>query len=262
MVNTVVLTAMPNPSVRTIVAAKPGCLPDRAERRTAGPARGRPADCARLPMDDWRWRVRLRQGLHPLCESARLAELLDGQATRVGIARTGGAKLLVPVIQMLRQFLDDLGFPGRTRRRACSSSPVTARSAKVTLSSEGSGMIDPRDEPHGLDEAFPRIPLAGQDAAPGRGQAVEAASPLSGLLDPSSLQPSALFQAIEKGIQGGDVELELPVRARLDQLADFVAVPRPRFEDREDDELGRPLLQFAVEDAASLAGIATYATGR
>ena len=35
-------------------------------------------------------------------------------ATCVGVARTSRAKLLVAVIQMLRQFFDDLGFPGRT----------------------------------------------------------------------------------------------------------------------------------------------------
>ena len=89
----------------------------------------------------------------------------------------------------------------------------------------------------------------GEDPAPRRGQAVEAAAPLASLFDPSPLQPSALFQAIEQGIERGDVELELSVRALLDQLADFVAVPGPRFEDRQDDELGGSLLQLAIEDA-------------
>ena len=44
------------------------------------------------------------------------------------------------------------------------------------------------------------------------------------------------------------MELELSVRARFDELADVIAVARPWFEDREDDELGRPFFQLAVED--------------
>jgi hypothetical protein len=71
-------------------------------------------------------------------------------------------------------------------------------------------MIDSGDEPHRLDEAFPRIPLGGEDSAPGRCQAEEAAPALAGLLNPSPLQSSALLQAIEQGIQRGDVNLSFP----------------------------------------------------
>src|SRR5687767_7751621 len=114
---------------------------------------------------------------------------------------------------------------------------------------ESSGMIGPRDEIHGVHKRFPRDALPGEHAPSFGRQTVEAPSPLSYFLDPTSLQPSALFQSIQKRIQRRDVELQLPARARLDELADLVSVTWTRFKDRENDELCRSLFQLAVEHA-------------
>src|SRR6059036_3378976 len=110
-----------------------------------------------------------------------------------------------------------------------------------------SGMVDSRDEAHRVDKGFPGLALADEDAAALGGQAVEAASSLAGLLHPPSLEPPAFFQPVEERIERRDMELQLPGRARLDQFADLISVTRARFNDREDDQLRRPLLQFAVE---------------
>src|SRR5262245_7469253 len=80
-----------------------------------------------------------------------------------------------------------------------------------------SGMIDSRDEAHRLDERFPGLALAGEDAPALGREAVEAAPPLAGLLDPAAAQPAALLEAVEQGVERRDVELQPPVRPRLDQ---------------------------------------------
>src|SRR5688572_9302168 len=113
----------------------------------------------------------------------------------------------------------------------------------------GSGMVDSRDQAHRVDEGFPRFALAGENAAPLGGEAVEPAPPLAGFLHPLSLEPSALFEAIQQRIQRRDVEFELPGRLRLDELADLVSVTRARLDDGEDDELGGALLELSVEHA-------------
>src|SRR5262245_38742355 len=102
----------------------------------------------------------------------------------------------------------------RSVERRCRSTPFQ------------SGMIDSRDEAHRLDECLPGLALADEDAAALGGEAVEAAPPLAGLLDPAAAQPAALLEAVEQGVERCDVELEPPVRPRLDQLADLVAMPR------------------------------------
>src|SRR5688500_12461424 len=83
-----------------------------------------------------------------------------------------------------------------------------------------SGMIHSGDEAHCVDEGFPGLALPGQDSAALGGQTVEAAPSLSRLLHPSGLQPSPFLESIQEWIERGDVKLELPGRARLNQLAD------------------------------------------
>src|SRR5262245_20665404 len=107
-------------------------------------------------------------------------------------------------------------------------------------------MVDSGNETHGVDEGLPGIALAGQHPAAFSRQTVEAATTVPGPLDPPPLQPAAFFQPIEERVQRCDVELQLPCRARLDELADLVSMTGARFDDREDDQFRRPLLQFAV----------------
>src|SRR5688572_5533175 len=108
-------------------------------------------------------------------------------------------------------------------------------------------MLDPRDEPDRLDEALPRLALARERAPPVGGERVEAAPPLPRLLDPAPLQPATLLEAVEQWVQRGDVELEQPLRPRLDELADLVTVTRTVLDDREDDQLRGAFLELAVE---------------
>src|SRR5262245_37244737 len=103
-----------------------------------------------------------------------------------------------------------------------------------------SGIVHSGNEAHRFDKGFPRAALACQDLSPGSGQAVETPSSLPGLLDPPALQPAAFLESIEERIERRDMELECSVRTLLDQFADLVAVPGTRFEDRQDDQLGRP----------------------
>src|SRR5688572_13110365 len=88
-----------------------------------------------------------------------------------------------------------------------------------------SGMTDPGDTAQRHDELFPAAALAGEHAAAGGRDAVEAAAPLARLLDPAPLNQLPALEAIEHGIERGDVELEHALRSLFDQLADLVAVP-------------------------------------
>src|SRR6185436_14167839 len=97
---------------------------------------------------------------------------------------------------------------------------------RARRSASHSGMVHSGNEAHGLDEGLPCAALTGQHFSAGGSQAVETASPLSRLLHPASLQPAAFLESVEKGIERRDVKLERAVRARLNQLADLVAVPR------------------------------------
>src|SRR6185436_16026092 len=99
----------------------------------------------------------------------------------------------------------------------------------------------------GVDEFPPVVALRGEHAPPFGGEPVEAPPPLAGLLDPASRDPAALLEAVEEGIERGDLEADPSVGSLLDQLADLVAVARTGLDEREDEELGAPFLQLAVE---------------
>src|SRR5688500_4230264 len=79
-----------------------------------------------------------------------------------------------------------------------------------------SGMVDSRDETHGVDEGLPSVALASEDAAALGCQAVEPSPALSSFLHPSPLQPPTLFEPIQERIKRRDMELQLTGRARLD----------------------------------------------
>src|SRR5262245_45041885 len=110
-----------------------------------------------------------------------------------------------------------------------------------------SGMFASRDAPYGFHECSPRFLLLSKHAPPFGGDLVEAAAPLVGLLHPGALDPSALLQAIQQGVEGIDVELQLAAGTRVDQLAQVITVPGPRVEQGEDEQFGGSPLQLAVE---------------
>jgi hypothetical protein len=84
--------------------------------------------------------------------------------------------------------------------------------------------------PHSLYERGPGLFLLCEDTPSFGGDAVEAAAPLAGLFDPGGLDPSALFEAIEQGIEGIDVKRELAIGPVVDQFAELLAVPPSRLE--------------------------------
>src|SRR5688572_16119922 len=128
--------------------------------------------------------------------------------------------------------------------RAGSRRKVPRRNA---IAGRQSGMASAGDELHGPNERLPGVALAGEHATAFRGQGVETAPSFTGFLDPLSLQPSALLEAVQQGIERRDVKPHGAVRSLLDQLADLIAVARPRLQDRQDEQLRGPLLELAVE---------------
>src|SRR5687768_14786130 len=108
---------------------------------------------------------------------------------------------------------------------------------RVRTSRAQSGMFVSGDTPHRLHECRPRLPLLRKHAPPFGRDLVEAAAPLVGLFDPRALYPSTLLEAIEQGIERIDMERELAAGPRVDQLTQLVAMPRPRIEQREDEQL-------------------------
>src|SRR5688572_26110545 len=103
-----------------------------------------------------------------------------------------------------------------------------------------------------VDEVRPCLALLREDPASFRGEPIETASPLAGLLDPAPLDPAAGFEAEQRGVERRQRECQLSPRAGLDQLADFIPVTRTSLEQREDQHLATALLQFGTEHVRSL----------
>src|SRR5262245_59301857 len=119
------------------------------------------------------------------------------------------------------------------KREACF---VTLRSAmrvgerrsgdkRARMCGNQSGMFVSRDAPHSFHESCPRLPLPSQHASPFSRNLVEPVPPHLRLLDPDSLDPSSLLEAIEQGIEGIDVKRQPPARTRVDQFTQLIAVP-------------------------------------
>src|SRR6266850_5469625 len=103
-------------------------------------------------------------------------------------------------------------------------------------------MLGPRDPVHRLDERRPGALLPAEHLPPRGRQLVVAAAALRRLLDPATLDEPPRLEAIEKGIERGDVEAERAARPRLDELADLVAVAGALLDEREDEKLGGAFL--------------------
>src|SRR3954449_222750 len=132
--------------------------------------------------------------------------------------------------------------------RAVSREPCTSR------------VLDPGDLRQRGDETAPVGALLGQDAPPRVRDPVVTPPAGARLLDPASLDPAAVLEAVQGGVQrrererqpavrgllggeqGGvpppDLERHPAVRALLDHLRDFVPVMGLAFDDRENDQFG------------------------
>src|SRR5687768_5021397 len=145
----------------------------------------------------------------------------------------------------------------RQRSSRCCESSSTMSASRVgdslsddsrrRTSSDQSGMLASGDESHGLDERLPGLQLRGEHPAPLGRHGVEPAAPLARLLDPAALDPATLLEAVEQRVQRVDVERQVAAGARVDELAQLVAVAGPGVEQREDEQLRRASLQLAIE---------------
>ena len=104
------------------------------------------------------------------------------------------------------------------------------------------------------DEPAPVFALFRQDRAAGLGDAVVAAPALAGLLDPASLDPAAVLEAVERGVERREREAEVAAGALFDQLRDLVAVVRFVLDHREDHDFGAAFLGLVDRSALCHAG--------
>src|SRR5215471_12153364 len=119
-------------------------------------------------------------------------------------------------------------------------------SALKAAGSMGSGMADPR---HAIERSEQRVPapaLAVQHLLAVGGDAIEAAAPRAGAFDPFALDEAATFEAVEGGIERGDVELDRAAGSLLDQLRDLVAVAVAFVDERKDEEFGAAFAQLTL----------------
>src|SRR5512134_3032346 len=86
-------------------------------------------------------------------------------------------------------------------------------------------MVGSRGDPaYGFDECLPCLDLRFEHSVTVGRELVEPASPLAGLLDPGSLDPTSFLEPIQERIQRIDVERQEPAGADVDQLAELVAM--------------------------------------
>ena len=96
-------------------------------------------------------------------------------------------------------------------------------------------------------ELAPAFPLRFQNFFAGRGETIIPPATLSRFLNPAAANPATFFQAIKKGIEGGDVKAETAARAQLDELPDVIAMAGPLFHQGKDEQFGAALFEFTIE---------------
>src|ERR1035438_2264795 len=104
-------------------------------------------------------------------------------------------------------------------------------------------MAGPHNSVDRGDKLLPGTALSLQELAPGRREPVTAAAALAVFLQPASGNQAAVLQPEQDGVQRPDPEVDLAVGAFFNQLADIVPMPRPAFQQREDQQLGAGLVQ-------------------
>src|SRR5579862_5268960 len=100
------------------------------------------------------------------------------------------------------------------------------RARRCRTSSRKSGIVGFRDIADRFDKSSPVRPALGQNLLSFSGDAIVAAPPLPGLFHPATLNPPALFELIEQGIERRHAEPNAAGRTPLDQLADFISMAR------------------------------------
>src|SRR5258706_8661937 len=91
----------------------------------------------------------------------------------------------------------------------------------------------PRDAVQCREERAPAPPLRGEHRLSFRGEAIETFAALTALLDPPALNETAALEAVERGVERGDVKLQGAAGSAVDQLRQLVAVAIALVEERE-----------------------------
>src|SRR2546427_6338531 len=164
------------------------------------------------------------------------------------------ARLGAPVPQALSlAHARSLRLKAATRRRPRDSSNARAAGAALGRIQNGASQrcvsrrFDPCGSVDGFRKLAPGVALRLQHLLARRRQPVVAAAALSRFFYPAALNPPALLEAIQQRVERGDAKLEDSLRARLNELAEVVAMPRLILDEREDQQLGAALFQLPIQ---------------
>ncbi len=200
------LAPMPSASVTTTVAARP--LARRSERRANRMSRPRAAASSS------------QRGRQTLRIDSRVSVTLPNSFRAARRAEAGSSP----------RSMRSLTLRARWLRISSSSSS----SPGFMLSLAARRVHDASDRVH---ELRPPVLLARQLSLAGRRQPV-VLGPLVRLADvPLGLEPSALLEAVERGVERTGFDLEQAVGLRADRLADAVAVLRAPLQGPEDEHV-------------------------
>src|SRR5579864_3327021 len=114
---------------------------------------------------------------------------------------------------------------------------------------------------HGRDIGPPLLAPVREDPATLGREAIKTAIALAGLLDPAALEPPPALEPKQRRIQRGKGKGQPPARPRLNQLADVVAVSRPRLDERQHEHLNAALFQLGVEHTHPMSSDHPFARG-
>src|SRR5690242_8355364 len=104
-------------------------------------------------------------------------------------------------------------------------------------------MADPGDLLERVNEFAPHAAARAEHFAATRGQLVEAAPPLTGLLHPSAGDPALFLELVQEGIERRRLEAQFAAGSVLDDLRELISMAIGAVEDRQYQEFGAALLE-------------------
>ena len=119
-------------------------------------------------------------------------------------------------------------------------------------------MADARHAVQRGEERAPAAALRIERTLAVGGEAVKAAAPGSGFLDPAAVNEAAALEAVQRGVERRDVELEGAFGSVVDQARDLVAVAIPFLVMHD----AVPALRVSNAVAIALLYVAGHAFGR